>query len=72
MKLKHILCHHQIIQVKKKVQEEYEKRLAGYKKRKRMCLDMLDAILENYPKTKKQLYEEVGLETDEDVGFTLT
>jgi len=57
--------------VKKKVQKEYEKRLATYKKRKRMCLDMLDAILENYPKTKKQLYEEVGLETDEDVGFTL-
>lgn len=57
--------------MKKKVQEEYEKRLATYKKRKRMCLDMLDAILENYPKTKKQLYEEVGLETDEDVGFTL-
>lgn len=58
--------------MKKKVQEEYEKRLTVYKKRKRMCLDMLDAILENYPKTKKQLYEEVGLETDEDVGFTLT
>lgn len=57
--------------MKKKVQKEYEKRLATYKKRKRMCLDMLDAILENYPKTKKQLYEEVGLETDEDVGFTL-
>jgi 26S proteasome regulatory subunit (ATPase 3-interacting protein) len=28
--------------------------------------DILDAILDGYPKKPKQLYEEIGLETDED------
>ncbi|XP_061185718.1 homologous-pairing protein 2 homolog [Saccostrea echinata] len=39
-----------------------------WRKRKRISNDILGAILEGYPKTKKQLYEEVGLETDEDYG----
>ena len=33
-----------------------------------MCLDITDAILESYPKSKKILFEDVGIETDEDVG----
>ncbi|XP_015905511.2 homologous-pairing protein 2 homolog [Parasteatoda tepidariorum] len=33
-------------------------------KRKRLASDMLDAILEGYPKGKKQLYEEIGIEVD--------
>ncbi|KAG8200387.1 hypothetical protein JTE90_028565 [Oedothorax gibbosus] len=35
-----------------------------WQKRKRLANDMIDAILEGYPKDKKHLYEEVGFETD--------
>lgn len=37
-----------------------------------MCTDMLDAIMEGYPKTKKALIADIGLETDEEVGFNVT
>jgi len=36
-----------------------------------MCLNVLDAILENYPKSKKVLMEEIGMETDEAVGAVI-
>ncbi|ESO06399.1 hypothetical protein HELRODRAFT_64425 [Helobdella robusta] len=42
-----------------------------WKKRKRMCNDMLNAVLEGYPKSKKALIEEAGIETDEDVGVKI-
>jgi 26S proteasome regulatory subunit (ATPase 3-interacting protein) len=42
-----------------------------WRKRKRMGCDIIDAILEGYPKSKKELLEEVGVETDEDVGVKL-
>ncbi|NXI52616.1 HOP2 protein, partial [Chloroceryle aenea] len=32
--------------------------------------ELLDAILEGYPKSKKQFFEEVGIETDEDHNVT--
>lgn len=37
-----------------------------WRKRKRISNDILNSILEGYPKTKKHLYEEIGIETDED------
>lgn len=40
-----------------------------WQKRKRIANDVLDAILESYPKGKKQLLEEIGIETDE--GFNI-
>jgi 26S proteasome regulatory subunit (ATPase 3-interacting protein) len=40
-----------------------------YKKRKRICSEIIDSILEGYPKTKKHLIEEVGLETDEEAAM---
>lgn len=55
---------------KLKVTKEYEMYVKEYRKRKRMCKEVLDAILEGYPKSKKHLFEEIGIETDEDVGFT--
>ncbi|KRT82493.1 hypothetical protein AMK59_4254 [Oryctes borbonicus] len=55
---------------KLKLRKEYEMYVKGYKKRKRMSMEMLDAILEGYPKSKKHLFEEIGIETDEDSGFT--
>lgn len=31
---------------------------------------MIETIMEGYPGTKKKLIEDIGLETDEGVGFT--
>ncbi|KAJ8955816.1 hypothetical protein NQ318_005359 [Aromia moschata] len=56
---------------KLQAESDYEKFLSEYKKRKRMCMDVVNSILENYPKSKKQLFEDIGMETDEDVGFSL-
>lgn len=42
-----------------------------WRKRKRLTTDMVDAILEGYPKGKKTLFEEIGIETDEDVKVSL-
>uniref|UniRef100_A0A8C4J4P6 PSMC3 interacting protein n=1 Tax=Dromaius novaehollandiae TaxID=8790 RepID=A0A8C4J4P6_DRONO len=42
-----------------------------WRRRKRMATELLDAILEGYPKSKKQFFEEVGIETDEDHNVTL-
>lgn len=49
--------------------KDYEKSVGEYKKRKRMCTDVLDSILENCPKPKKALFEEIGIETDESVDM---
>ncbi|OWR53897.1 ous-pairing protein 2 [Danaus plexippus plexippus] len=43
-----------------------------YRKRKRICSEMIDAVLEGYPKSKKNFLEEMCIETDEDVGFNVT
>lgn len=54
---------------KDQVKKDYEKYAKEYKKRKRLCTDVLDSILENCPKTKKVLFEEIGVETDESVDM---
>ena len=36
-----------------------------------MCTNVIDAILEGYPKSKKDFLEEVGIETDEDMGVKI-
>lgn len=40
-----------------------------WRKRKRICTDMMSAILEGYPKSKKEFLEEVGVETDESLSL---
>lgn len=52
---------------KEQIKKNYEKFTKEYRKRKRMCTDILDSILENCPKPKKALFEEIGIETDESV-----
>merc|ERR1712142_41103 len=42
-----------------------------WKKRKRMATDVLDSILESWPKSKQSLLEEVGVDTDESVGVKI-
>lgn len=55
----------------RKIDSEHEKLLKEYRNRKGMCMEMLNTILEAYPKTKKHLLEEIGVETDDDAGFCL-
>lgn len=58
-------------QDRKRMTEELESCKREWCKRRRMALDNLKAILENWPKDKKSLYEDIGVETDEDVGVSL-
>ena len=45
-----------------------EKALNNYSrehvKRKRLCTDIMDCILESYPGSKTELYEEIGIESE--------
>ncbi|XP_006638197.1 homologous-pairing protein 2 homolog [Lepisosteus oculatus] len=56
---------------KEKVYSERSQYIKEWRKRKRLANDMMDAILEGYPKSKKQFLEEVGVETDEDCKVTM-
>ncbi|XP_054877594.1 homologous-pairing protein 2 homolog [Poeciliopsis prolifica] len=56
---------------KEKVYKERDVYVKEWKKRKRLASDMINAILEGYPKSKKEFLEEVGVETDEDCKVVL-
>ncbi|XP_005815076.1 homologous-pairing protein 2 homolog isoform X1 [Xiphophorus maculatus] len=56
---------------KEKVYKERDVYVKEWKKRKRLASDMMNAILEGYPKSKKEFLEEVGVETDEDCMVVL-
>lgn len=56
---------------KKSIEDKYSKYVTGYRKRKKMCNEIIDAIMESYPKTKKHLIDEIGIETDELADFVL-
>jgi 26S proteasome regulatory subunit (ATPase 3-interacting protein) len=34
-------------------------------------MDIVESILESYPKSKRELLEEMGIETDEELGLQL-
>ncbi|XP_029429474.1 homologous-pairing protein 2 homolog isoform X4 [Rhinatrema bivittatum] len=72
-KLERIRCatNHVTPEEKEKVYNERKLYCKEWRKRKRMATDLFDAILEGYPKSKKQFFEEVGIETDEDHKVTL-
>ena len=53
---------------KDSIAKNHEIAVKEWRKRKRMCTNVIDAILESYPKSKKEFFEEVGIETDEDFG----
>ncbi|XP_040851725.1 homologous-pairing protein 2 homolog isoform X2 [Ochotona curzoniae] len=63
--------NHVTPQEKEQVYKEREKYCKEWRKRKRMATELSDAILEGYPKSKKQFFEEVGIETDEDHNVKL-
>jgi len=50
------------------IRKERERTLGEWKKRKRMCMGMVNQVLEGWPGSKEELYEQSGLETDEEVG----
>ncbi|PSN49182.1 Homologous-pairing protein 2 [Blattella germanica] len=56
---------------KESVKKSFDSTLKVWRKRKRVCMDILDSILEGYPKDKKTLLEEVGIETDESAGVSI-
>ncbi|XP_073428424.1 homologous-pairing protein 2 homolog [Dendrobates tinctorius] len=56
---------------KEKVYSERKQYSKEWRKRKRMATDIFEAILEGYPKSKKQFFEEVGIETDEEHNVTV-
>ena len=45
--------------------------LQVWRMRRRLCLGVLDAILESCPKTKKELMEEMEMETEENIGIAI-
>ncbi|KAL4657807.1 hypothetical protein GN956_G2748 [Arapaima gigas] len=59
-------ANHVTPEEKEKVYKERNLYFKEWKKRKRLASDMIDSILEGYPKSKKQFLEEAGIETDED------
>jgi len=54
---------------RERVKENYEMFAREYRKRKRICTDMLDSILEGCSQTKMALFESMGIETDESVNM---
>lgn len=54
-----------------RVNKNYNTALAAWRKRKKLSMDILNQILDEYPKKKSQLFEDIGIETDEDVGVSI-
>ncbi|VDD83123.1 unnamed protein product [Mesocestoides corti] len=54
-----------------KAHEKQKAAVSEWRKRKRLAMDIVDAIAEGYPKSRKQLMEDIGIETDEDRELSL-
>lgn len=50
---------------RRRIETTYENITKTYRKRKRICNEILDTILENYPKKKSNLIDEIGVEPDD-------
>ncbi|KAL6256856.1 hypothetical protein P5V15_011791 [Pogonomyrmex californicus] len=48
---------------KRKAQENLDEYTREYLKRKKICVEIIDCILESYPGSKDELYEEVGIDS---------
>lgn len=48
---------------KRKAQENLDEYSREYLKRKKMCFEIIDCILDGYPGSKEELYEEVGIDS---------
>ena len=56
---------------KAKVVQFHSSAVTQWRKRKRMASDVLDSVLEGWPKSKQSLLEEIGVDTDESVGVSM-
>jgi len=56
---------------KKKAEKDYDSFRLQWKKRKRMCKEIVDQLTEASGKKAKDLIEEVGVTTDEEAGVSL-
>ena len=56
---------------KAKVVQFHSSAVTQWRKRKRMASDVLDSVLEGWPKTKQSLLEEIGVDTDESIGVSI-
>lgn len=54
-----------------KIRGERSRLLGEWRSRKKMCMRMVDGVLEGWPGTKEELWEQSGIERDEDVGAVL-
>lgn len=55
----------------KKLQQIRDKAIEELNKRKRLCMNLIDGIMEGYPKSKQKLIEDMEIETDEAAGFDI-
>ena len=53
------------------IQGAHTKTVTAWRKRKRMASDILDSILESWPKSKASLFEDIGVDSDEAVGVKI-
>jgi hypothetical protein len=49
---------------KKQIDHQYEVFQKAWKQRKKICVEILDAITENLPQSPSEFIEELGLELD--------
>lgn len=54
-----------------KLQQARDKALQEFIKRKRLCMNLIDGIMEGYHKSKQKLIEDTEIETDEAAGFDI-
>ncbi|VUZ50440.1 unnamed protein product [Hymenolepis diminuta] len=55
----------------KTVETKQKSAVDEWRRRKRMAMEIVDAIAENYPKSRVQLMEDMGIETDENRGISI-
>ncbi|KAL5969784.1 hypothetical protein TSMEX_002397 [Taenia solium] len=56
----------------KKLIAEYDTEVPVTPEELAQAMDIIDAVAEGYPKSRKELMEDVGIETDEDQGVCIT
>eukprot|EP00039_Didymoeca_costata_P019886 m.339295 g.339295 ORF g.339295 m.339295 type:complete len:214 (-) comp18737_c0_seq1:88-729(-) len=55
-----------------KVEKNYTKHITEWRKRKKYMKNIEDTVMESYPKKRKQLQDDMGVETDEAAGIDIS
>eukprot|EP00053_Salpingoeca_punica_P005686 m.55912 g.55912 ORF g.55912 m.55912 type:complete len:213 (-) comp13357_c0_seq4:42-680(-) len=59
------------LEERKRVLKAYDHAVKEWRSRKRMATDIVDSIMEGYPKKRAQLLEDMGVETDESASVNI-